>query len=86
MARMWINNVSDETSDADLVDFIGRYGFPPPASSSSIAGALPQRRAVVLTFDGIDEETLRRLQPRIHGVFFQGSTLHVQVAPPARKG
>ncbi len=86
MARLWINNVSDEVSDADLVSFLGRYGFPTPSVSSSFAGALPQRRAVVVTFDGVDEETLRRLQPRIHGVFFQGSTLHVQVAPPARQG
>lgn len=85
MARLWISNVSDEVSDEDLLSFLDRYGFPPPKASSSVAGAIVQRRALGVTFEGVDEEALRRLQPRVHGVFFQGSTLRLRVAPPARK-
>jgi hypothetical protein len=42
-------------------------------------------KAVVLSFDGMDEELLRRLQPRIHNVFVGDRTIRAHVAPPARQ-
>lgn len=85
MARMWINNLAPDVTEAELADFLRRYGFPPHASSEVVGAGDGGRRAMVVTFSGVDEETLRQLQPRVHGVFFRGTTLHVQVAPPARR-
>jgi hypothetical protein len=38
----------------------------------------------VITFADVEEEVLRRLQPRIDGVFVRNKTIHAQVAPPPR--
>jgi RNA recognition motif-containing protein len=86
MARLWINNLSPDVGDNDVTNFLQRYGFPPHARINAVADEQGRRRAVVLTYEGIDEQVLRNLQPRVHGVYFMGSTLHVQVAPPARRG
>ena len=42
------------------------------------------RPGAVVTFADVEEEVLRRLQPRIDGVFVRNKTIRAQVAPPPR--
>jgi RNA recognition motif. (a.k.a. RRM, RBD, or RNP domain) len=81
MARLWINNLPPDTDEDELAALLEKYGFPPFDRLVPVPGARP---ATVLTFDAVDEEMLRRLQPRLHGVCFRDHVLNVQVAPPAR--
>lgn len=81
MARLWINNAPPDATEDELAALLEKYGFPPFDGLTQVPGAQP---AVVLTFDAVDEDLLRRLQPRLHGVSFRDHVLNVQVAPPRR--
>jgi hypothetical protein len=81
MARLWINNLPPDANEDELAVLLEKYGFPPFDGLSPVPGA---RLAAVLTFDAVNEELLRRLQPRLHGVSYRDHVLHVQVAPPER--
>jgi hypothetical protein len=81
MARLWINNLPSDASEDELAALLEKYGFPPFDALTPMPGA---RLTAVLTFDAVDEELLRRLQPRLHGVSFRDHVLNVQVAPPPR--
>jgi hypothetical protein len=84
MARLWLNNLPPEFSEDDLVSMLEKYGFPPFDALEQMPDNA-QGRSVVLTFDGVDEELLRRLQPRIQNLYVGERTIRVHVAPPARR-
>ncbi|MDZ7651758.1 MAG: RNA-binding protein [Burkholderiaceae bacterium] len=81
MARLWINNLPPDATEDEVAGLLEKYGFPPFDSLAPVPG---ERLAAVLTFDTVDEDLLRRLQPRLHGVYFREHVLNVQVAPPPR--
>jgi hypothetical protein len=84
MARLWLNNLPPDFSEDDLAAFLDKYGFPPFDALTPMPDNATGK-AVVLSFDGMDEELLRRLQPRIHNVFVGDRTIRAHVAPPARQ-
>jgi RNA recognition motif-containing protein len=81
MSRLWISNLPPDANAEEMLALLTKYGFPPFVDMTVMPGSRP---AAVFTFDGVDEETLRQLQPRVHGLYVRERTLHVQVAPPAR--
>jgi RNA recognition motif-containing protein len=81
MARLWINNLPPDATEDELAALLEKYGFPPFDQLTPVPG---ERMAAILEFNEVDEDLLRRLQPRLHGVFFRDHTLNVQVAPPPR--
>jgi hypothetical protein len=83
MARLWLSNIPDDVTDDEIAGWLEKYGFPPCDEIQRVAGD-GSRPAAVISFPDLDEETLRRLQPRIHGVYVRNKTLHAQVAPPPR--
>ena len=84
MANLWMENVDADTSEAEIKEFLNRYGFPPFDAIQYVPGT-GQHPAVVLSFNHVEEEALRLLQPRIHNIFWRDRTIAVQVIPPERE-
>ena len=78
MADLWIGNIETGTSDQEIKEFLTRYGFPPFDGIKHIPGE-GSRPAVVVSFEGLGPEMLRRLQPRVHDMFWKNRKIHVQV-------
>lgn len=78
MARLWITNVPPELDEAEFAEFLVKLGLPRFAELTSVPGD-GSRPAVALSFPGLDEEALRRLQPRVNGVQWKDRKLSVQV-------
>jgi hypothetical protein len=83
MADLWIGNVEADTSEAELKEFLERYGFPPFDGIQLMPGT-GERPAVVLTFSNVEAEALRMLQPRVDNLFWKNRTITVQVMPSGR--
>jgi hypothetical protein len=84
MANLLIGNIDVEASDDEIREFLNRYGIPAFDEIKHVEGS-GDRPAVLLTFNDIGPETLRKLQPRIHNMFWRDRTLSVQVVS-MRKG
>jgi RNA recognition motif-containing protein len=80
MADLWIGNVEESTSDDEIRDFLIKYGFPPFDQVMRYQGT-GARPALVLTFNDTPAEALRRLQSRIHNMFWKSRTIVAQVMP-----
>jgi len=83
MANLWLSNLPADVTDEEISGWLEKYGFPPCDEITRVPGD-GSRPAAVVAFADVDEETLRRLQPRINGVFVRSKTISAQVAPPAR--
>lgn len=83
MANLWLNNLPPDVTDDEIAGWLEKYGFPRCDEIMHVRneGSSP---AAIVSFPDVDEETLRRLQPRIHGVFVRNTTIRAQVAPPPR--
>jgi hypothetical protein len=78
MTDLWIGNVDPDTTDEEFKEFLSTYGFPPFDDIQHIASE-GSRPAVLLSFGAVGPETLRRLQPRVHNMFWRNRTIIVQV-------
>jgi hypothetical protein len=78
MADLYVSNVDADVADDDIKAFLIKYGFPPFDGIQQVPGD-GFRPAVVLTFDGVEPELLRRLQPRVHDMFWNNRKITVQV-------
>jgi hypothetical protein len=78
MADLWIGNIETGTSDEEIKEFLTRYGFPPYDGIKHFPGE-GSRPAVVVNFEGLGPDMLRRLQPRVHNMFWKNRKLNVQV-------
>jgi hypothetical protein len=83
MAALWLTNLPDDVTDDEIAGWLEKYGFPRCDEISRFVGD-GSRPAAAVTFPDVDETTLRRLQPRIDGVFVRNRTIRAQVAPPQR--
>jgi hypothetical protein len=70
MMHLMLGNIEPGTSDDEIQEFLVKYGFPPYDEIQQVPGE-GSRPAVVVTFNSLDPETLRILQPRIHDVFWK---------------
>lgn len=80
MAKLWIVNVPPDVSEVELAEFLEKYGLPRFDEFLSVPGD-GTRPAVSLSYRDLDEATLSRLQPRVHGMQWKGRRLAVQVMP-----
>ena len=74
MVHLLLGNVESAASDDEIKAFLVKYGFPPFDDIEHLPGD-GSRPAVQLTFKDIGPETLRSLQPRIHGMFWKNRKL-----------
>lgn len=84
MARLWLNNLPPSFGEDEIAALFDKYGFPPFDALQEMPGNT-HGRAVVVTFDDINEELLQRLQPRINNLFVDEHVIRAHVAPPARR-
>jgi len=78
MAKLLVGNLPPNTSEEDLKALLVKYGFPPFTSMETIAGG-GSRPAVALDFEGVDAETLRKLVPRVHDLFWVDRRINVML-------
>ena len=83
MASLWLTDLPADVTDEEISGWLQKYGFPSADGVIRVPGD-GTRPAAVVTFSDVGEEVLRRLQPRIDGVFVRGKTIRAQVAPPPR--
>ena len=83
MAKLWISNLPPDASDDELDEFLQKYGFPSFDSIERMLGD-GTRPAAMLVYTSIDEEMLRRLQPRVHQVMWRDRKLFVSAGVPNR--
>jgi hypothetical protein len=84
MADLWVGNVEADIAEGDLKEFLERYGFPPFDAIQYVPGT-GESPAVILSFNKVNEEALRILQPRVHNLFWKNRSIVVQVMPPERE-
>ncbi|WP_321866207.1 RNA-binding protein [Paraburkholderia tropica] len=84
MSELWIGNVDADISSDEINAFLGRYGCPPFDEIQRVPGT-GERPAVILTFNKLSADALRKLQPRIHNILWNNRTIVVQVMPPKRE-
>lgn len=68
MAHLFLENIS--ASEEDLQEFLTRYGFPRFDAIQHYPGNGSQP-AVLLSYSGTSLHELRKLQPRIHLLFWK---------------
>lgn len=83
MATLWLTNLPDDVTDDEIAGWLEKYGFPRCDEIARVPGD-GSRPGATVRFDEVDEEVLRRLQPRIDGVFVRNKTIRAQIAPPER--
>jgi len=79
MARLWIGNIEENTTDEELQELLTKYGFPKFDTVERVAGD-GSRPAAIFTFSTASPEGLALLAPRIHDLFWKKRKLVVQVA------
>lgn len=78
MADLLLGNVASDTADAEIRDFLVKYGFPEFDAIEHLPGD-GSRPAVLLTFKDTAPETLLKLRPRIQNLFWRNRKISVQV-------
>jgi hypothetical protein len=71
MSLLLLGNIDSGTTDDEIKDFLVKYGFPPFDEIEHVPGD-GTRPAVTLTFHTLDPDSLRKLQVRIHNMFWKG--------------
>ncbi|MBF6989589.1 RNA-binding protein [Cupriavidus sp. IK-TO18] len=66
-----LENIESGTTDDEIKAFLVKYGLPPFDEIEHVPGD-GSRPAVTLTFHSLDPDALRKLQPRIHNMFWKG--------------
>ncbi|MFC5607114.1 RNA recognition motif domain-containing protein [Variovorax soli] len=78
MARLWIGNIEDKTTDEELQELLTKYGFPKFDSIERVPGD-GSRPAAIFTFGEASPEGLALVAPRIQDLFWKHRKLTVQV-------
>ncbi|MGF6758859.1 RNA-binding protein [Paraburkholderia sp. GAS334] len=79
MVHLMLGNIEPGTSDDEIQEFLVKYGFPRYDEIEHVPGE-GSRPAVVLTFNSLDPETLGKLQPRIHDLFWKNRRVTARIA------
>jgi hypothetical protein len=74
--KLWIGNIAPGTSDAELREFLAKYGLGTIESIEQVPGD-GSRPAAVLEVAST-AEGLMKVTERLNGMFWKGRTLTVQ--------
>ncbi|MGO4307274.1 RNA-binding protein [Cupriavidus sp. RAF12] len=78
MALLMLSNIDPGATDEDIREFLLKYGLPAFDEIERAEGD-GTRPAATLTFHALDPDTLRKLAPRIHGMFWKGHQINALV-------
>ena len=74
--KIWIGNVAPGTSDAELRDFLGKYGVGAIESIEQVPG--DGSRPAVVVHVAAAADALMKATERLNGMYWKGRTLTVQ--------
>ena len=74
--KLWIGNIAPDTSEAELREFLGRYGLDNVVSIEQVPGDGSRPAAVVEV--AATSEALLQVTQRLNGMYWKGRTLTVQ--------
>jgi hypothetical protein len=78
MPRLMLTNLAPDTSDDEIREFLGKYGFPPFDEIEHEPGD-GSRPAVVLTFRAMEQSEMFNLQKRVHDMFWKQRRLAARI-------
>lgn len=78
MSLLMISNLHPDTTEDQVKEFLGRYGFPVADEIERQEGD-GTRPSMTLTFRTVDAGALQQLVPRIHGVFWNGHKINALI-------
>ncbi|MEN7530201.1 MULTISPECIES: RNA-binding protein [unclassified Cupriavidus] len=78
MALLMLSNLHPDTTEDEVREFLTRYGFPAFDHAEQQEGD-GTRPSMTLTFNALDLPELYKLQPRIHGVFWNGHKINALI-------
>ncbi|HTI19248.1 MAG TPA: RNA-binding protein [Trinickia sp.] len=78
MADLMLGNVDADASDEDIRELLIKYGFPPFDAIKRVPGT-GSRPAVLLSFNDVECDALRMLQPRIQNLFWRNRTVSAMI-------
>ena len=70
MSVLMLVNIDTATTDDEIREFLGRYGFPAFDEIERLPGD-GSRPAVAVHFNAVEGAALRMLQPRINHLFWK---------------
>jgi hypothetical protein len=80
MAELLLGNVEETVSDEEISEFLIRYGFPRCSEIRRIAGA-GSRPAALVIFNDVTADGLRKLQSRVHNMYWKNRTITALLLP-----
>lgn len=78
MALLMLSNLHPDTTEEQVQEFLSRYGFPACDEIARQEGD-GTRPSMTLTFHSLDLAALCMLQPRVHGVFWNGHKINALI-------
>jgi hypothetical protein len=78
MGRLLLANLEPGTTDDEIRDFLVKYGFPPFDAIEHEPGD-GTRPGALVTFTGIDANSLFTLQQRVHDMFWKKRKLSARI-------
>ena len=78
MAVLFLGNIDAGTTDEEVRDFLIKYGLPAYDEIEHVQGD-GTHPGVTLIFNELEPEALRKLQPRISGMFWKGHKISAMV-------
>jgi len=76
--RLWVGNLSPETTDEDLSALLQKYGLPPCTAILKVEGD-GSRPGALVTFAGVESEALYKVAFRLDGLYWKQRSLTVEV-------
>lgn len=76
---LWIGNIAPGTTDEELVEFVKKYAPDLECKGVERVEGDGSRPAAVLQFPDAEIGVVERVQMRLHGMYWKGRELFVQV-------
>jgi RNA recognition motif-containing protein len=77
--RIWIGNLAPETTEQEVKELLAKYGFPESTGIIPAPGD-GTRPGMVVEYEGLHAEGIRRYVERLDGVFWKGRSIVVSLA------
>lgn len=78
MTQILLANVVAETTDEEIGQLLGKYGFPAHSAIRRVPGD-GSRPAALISFEEVDAAQLSFLKPRIHDIYWKQRRISVRV-------
>jgi len=78
--KLWVGNLAPDTTTEEVKRMLDKYGFPEAKGVQPVPGDDTQP-GMVVDFEGVNPELIRRLLERVEDLFWKGRHTSVTVLP-----